>query len=254
VFAAYSLSVVAYFTTVFQATSYHTTETAFFIGLNFVFLGLYYKVLNMEPGVISTKNRADEWRTYMEMIERGEPAPQFCLTCMIRRPLRSKHCKTCHVCVAKFDHHCPWINQCVGANNHVAFMATLICVIINHLTFVHLVALAYMSMEGPGLIPVNISIPHYYNEAPLLFWVLLFHLMNIIWQSYLLQSMVKGIREGLTTNEYLNGSRYAYLKHPTSGAFYNPFDKGAVENIKELFWPTRNWATAFDIRNSPRGG
>jgi palmitoyltransferase len=27
----------------------------------------------------------------------------FCVTCMIRTPLRSKHCKACQRCVAKHD-------------------------------------------------------------------------------------------------------------------------------------------------------
>eukprot|EP01125_Pyxidicula_operculata_P022886 TRINITY_DN9659_c0_g1_i1.p2 TRINITY_DN9659_c0_g1~~TRINITY_DN9659_c0_g1_i1.p2 ORF type:complete len:294 (+),score=17.63 TRINITY_DN9659_c0_g1_i1:1498-2379(+) len=52
--------------------------------------------------------------------------PRKCETCKIDRPPRSKHCRICNRCVARFDHHCAWINSDVGSDNLWKFLVFLL--------------------------------------------------------------------------------------------------------------------------------
>jgi hypothetical protein len=85
-------------------------------------------------------------------------------------------------------------------------------------------------------LPLNISIPFYFESEPLVFLLMTFHLLNIFWQGHLLWNLIKGIRNNLTTNEYINQNRYPYLKN-SSGEFYNPFDRGLINNVKDVIAP-----------------
>ncbi|KAK9809342.1 hypothetical protein WJX73_007142 [Symbiochloris irregularis] len=46
----------------------------------------------------------------------GAASVGACLLSFVQ-PGRSKHCRTCDRCIARYDHHCIWINNCVGLLN-----------------------------------------------------------------------------------------------------------------------------------------
>lgn len=77
----------------------------------------YYKACFTNPGILrkdtddATKERALKRYGFDEVMYIEE---NWCKTCDIMKPARSKHCVLCNVCCEKMDHHCVWINNCVG--------------------------------------------------------------------------------------------------------------------------------------------
>ncbi|KAI1759007.1 ankyrin [Hypoxylon sp. FL1150] len=106
--------------------------------LNFAFVilysltGYFYAAcMVFDPGYVPKLNGIAEQKAAIDELMRlwKFDESNFCVTCMIRTPLRSKHCRRCQRCVAKHDHHCPWVNNCVGVNNHRHFFLYLICLV-----------------------------------------------------------------------------------------------------------------------------
>ena len=65
----------------------------------------YIRTMLEDPGFVpKAGSRSEQKAVIDELIEqRRFDEHNFCVACMVRRPLRSKHCKRCQRCVAKQD-------------------------------------------------------------------------------------------------------------------------------------------------------
>jgi palmitoyltransferase len=84
-----------------------TLTTCLFLFSSCALWYFFIKSWRGDPGVIKA-TMDQRFRTIIELSERGgngfEPSA-FCSACLVRRPVRSKHCSVCDRCVAKLDHH-----------------------------------------------------------------------------------------------------------------------------------------------------
>ena len=77
-----------------------------FLGLVISTTGYFYATcLIYDPGFVPKNNGIAEQKAAIdELISTWKyDESNFCVTCMIRTPLRSKHCRRCKRCVARHD-------------------------------------------------------------------------------------------------------------------------------------------------------
>ncbi|ORZ37217.1 hypothetical protein BCR44DRAFT_44894 [Catenaria anguillulae PL171] len=177
----------------------------------------------------------------------------FCLSCMNRRPLRSKHCKQCGRCVVRFDHHCPWTWNCIGANNHRVFILLLIGIIFLALWFmsdwslasdIRLAALpardaAKLTQACLGFGPCIA-----FTLDPVGGWISVFGVIQVTWVALLLAQQVYHAASNATTNEWINWFKYDHTSVPAAGARGTGGIGGAVDEYRSA--RNREWHPVLD--------
>ncbi|RWS22127.1 putative protein S-acyltransferase 23-like protein [Leptotrombidium deliense] len=154
---------------------------------------------------------------------------KLCHTCKTVQPLRSKHCRFCNRCTARFDHHCIYLSTCIGESNRLSFLFFVANLLIAGLLFAAVIIIEVKQENW------NWSSYHLSNLSYCFKIIAVGALMTV--------STVRRAAVNITQNEEIRSTRYKYLR-TKSGTFHNPFDKGVLRNLLEHF----NLSDAFSER------
>ncbi|XP_078405631.1 putative palmitoyltransferase ZDHHC13 [Cetorhinus maximus] len=197
----------------------------------------FYKTWTVGPGYLQVPEQ-EKNRTVVALAEADCLDPRvFCTRCLIRKPLRSKHCVVCDLCVAKYDHHCLWIASCIGAWNQRYFVSFLfflftVAVWMVYGTIMHWSLHCVTSYEKDGL---WIFLTQIISCSPWIVWIFLLVVFHSSWVTFLLVNQLYQIFYlGLTTSE-----RISLIKHARTGRSLglqqNPFNHGCCQNLVDFF-------------------
>ncbi|KAL1958101.1 hypothetical protein VTO42DRAFT_5141 [Malbranchea cinnamomea] len=201
-------------------------------GVSFVLTTYFYFLSMMEdPGFVPKLSSRNEQREVIaELFSLWKfDEDNFCIVCMIRKPLRSKHCRRCKRCVAKHDHHCPWIDNCVGVNNLRHFILYIFSMEIGICIFIHLV-IVYIESLPPASTECNLlseTLCGRINRDSFTIIITVWIALQLIWVTMLCVVQLVQISRNQTTYENMKGQSIDYL-HPSAQAIASALMTGTT--------------------------
>lgn len=164
----------------------------------------------------------------------------ICFSCELVKPVRSKHCRTCGTCHARFDHHCVWIMNCVAAGNHRLFVAFLMLQLVTLVTFLGFSCEFVVGVwSASGSLLSFLWIVAATHKLAVVTMVV--NVMGALVTCALVGEQLRNAGKALTTNDIINQHRYEHLWREVTirgrrvRRFENPFDQGVRRNCM-AFW------------------
>ncbi|XP_050333974.1 palmitoyltransferase Hip14 [Bactrocera neohumeralis] len=214
-------------------------ETLVFLACSAALWVCFMKSWKGDPGIIRP-TQEQRFKTIVELSERGgigfEPS-SFCSGCLVRRPIRSKHCSVCDRCVARFDHHCPWVGNCIGLKNHAYFMGFLwmLLIMCGWMLYGGACYYIYQCNVYFTLVPLadfQKAIMDIANCNAWVGWVMANALLHLSWVVLLtICQTYQVVCLGMTTNERMNRGRY---RHFQAKGGHSPFTRGPFNNLVDF--------------------
>uniref|UniRef100_A0A914H1Q9 Palmitoyltransferase n=1 Tax=Globodera rostochiensis TaxID=31243 RepID=A0A914H1Q9_GLORO len=190
---------------------------------------LTYQICLSNPGIFTVAHR-ERCQMIIWMTEEPLWKGNFCSTCLIKRPLRSKHCQVCDKCILRFDHHCPWVANCIGEKNHRTFIVYLLVLEFSCLLVFFGCLFYWRDVCG------QISGTNVLFCMPFVAMLGFFSANYFFFVTALLCIQFYQILVAVTTNERLNAHRYSYFQ--LSDGLKSPFSKGCVGNAQSFWCPS----------------
>ncbi|XP_054710028.1 LOW QUALITY PROTEIN: palmitoyltransferase ZDHHC17-like [Uloborus diversus] len=223
----------------------------------------FIKAWKSDPGVIQSTPE-QRYRTIIELAERDGFHPNwFCSSCLVRRPLRSKHCSVCNQCIARFDHHCPWVGNCVGLGNHKYFVLYLFWLLVMIIWCLHGCFRFWKAHVSYSDTPFFHFLWSATRVSGWVSWIAANAMLHGFWVGCLLLcQLYQVVWLAMTTNERMNCSRYRHFKRDKNGRIRSPFYRGAFQNFLDFCeWKccglfqidTRDWKQVYDSEDEGEG-
>jgi len=158
----------------------------------------------------------------------GRPSRRFCQICNIIQPYRTRHCRECKKCIAKYDHHCYWIGGCIGELNHRKFLLFLTleiilcgwgCIISSSGTKIY----PYEVIEKGEFVRYSSEYGAYIVVYFICFFFLFFVLLLALYHFYIVMT-------GQSTWEGIKSDQLNYVKCYPRG--FTPFNFGIFRNLR----------------------
>ncbi|KXS20428.1 ankyrin [Gonapodya prolifera JEL478] len=202
----------------FSGTSHLLYHHISFVALYIFCIYTFFRATYSDPGFLPTAQNFDvRNEIVLRLAKQGLlDTRHYCVTCQIYKPMRSKHCKICDRCVAKFDHHCPWTHNCIGSQNHRQFMVFLFT-FVPGIVFFDLMVVEYYRLAieqrlgsvhpNCPLIPELCRLTDYdLPTMALMVWIT----FNWFWVAFLCAIQTYQVLINKTTNETVNWHRWAF--------------------------------------------